>query len=273
MGYDYIGGPIYSPGSHWPGFKNSMRPIVGNGGLSLRKISMMLKLTDPNGYLYNKYMDKWNSVEYEDMFICDVLAHDIHIEAEIAVAGHRRIDHDIIDKAVAADTEDRRRGACRLIEIALCIDRGDIRTGFDMCLDCRSEINIRDDIAVGQNDVFRGSVLNEAPDIAERIELAVIDGRAGVAVRREQMQTALFACEIPFSAGADMVEQRAVIAFGDDTDLRDAGIDKIRERKVDQPVSAAERHRAHCTVLCEIENYFIMDTGEDQSHYILIDSH
>ena len=79
MGYDYIGGPIYSPGSRWPGFKNSMRPVVGNGGLSLRKISMMLKLTDPNGYLYNKYKDEWNSVEYEDMFICDVLAHDIYI--------------------------------------------------------------------------------------------------------------------------------------------------------------------------------------------------
>ena len=56
-----------------------MRPVVGNGGLSLRKISMMLKLTDPNGYLYNKYKDGWNNVEYEDMFICDVLAHDIYI--------------------------------------------------------------------------------------------------------------------------------------------------------------------------------------------------
>ena len=79
MGYDYIGGPIYSPGSRWPGFKNSMRPVVGNGGLSLRKISTMLKLTDQNGYLYNKYKDEWNSVDYEDMFICDVLAHDIYI--------------------------------------------------------------------------------------------------------------------------------------------------------------------------------------------------
>ena len=79
MGYDYIGGPIYSPGSRWPGFKNSMRPIVGNGGLSLRKISTMKKLTDPNGYSYNKHKDEWDSVEYEDMFICDVLAHDIYI--------------------------------------------------------------------------------------------------------------------------------------------------------------------------------------------------
>ena len=62
MGYDYIGGPIYSPGSRWPSFKNSMRPVVGNGGLSLRKISMMLKLTDPNGYLYNKYKDDFHNV-------------------------------------------------------------------------------------------------------------------------------------------------------------------------------------------------------------------
>lgn len=79
MGYDYIGGPIYSPGSHWPGFNTCSRPIVGNGGLSLRKISTMKKLTDKNGYLYNKHKDKWNDVKYEDMFICDVLAHDVYI--------------------------------------------------------------------------------------------------------------------------------------------------------------------------------------------------
>ena len=79
MGYDYIGGPIYSSGSHWPGFNNCSRPIVGNGGLSLRKIYTMKKLTDKNGYLYNKYKDEWYSVEYEDMFICDILAHDIYM--------------------------------------------------------------------------------------------------------------------------------------------------------------------------------------------------
>ncbi len=79
MGYDYIGAPIYSSGSNWPGFNNCSRPIVGNGGLSLRKISTMKKLTDKNGYLYNKYKDEWNDVKYEDMFICDVLAHDIYI--------------------------------------------------------------------------------------------------------------------------------------------------------------------------------------------------
>ena len=79
MGYVYIAGPIYSPRSRCPGFKTSMRLVVRNGGSSLRKISTMLKLTEQNGYLYNKYKDEWNSVDYEDMFICDVLAHDIYI--------------------------------------------------------------------------------------------------------------------------------------------------------------------------------------------------
>ena len=41
----------------------------------------------------------------------EILAHDIHIQAEIAGPGHRRVDHDIVDKAVSADAEDRRRGA------------------------------------------------------------------------------------------------------------------------------------------------------------------
>ena len=77
MGYDYIGGPIYSAGSNWPSFKIGTRPIVGNGGLSLRKISKMMKILDPKGYVYKKHKKEWEDIEYEDMFLCDVLFHDI----------------------------------------------------------------------------------------------------------------------------------------------------------------------------------------------------
>lgn len=79
MGYDYIGAPIYSPGSRWPNFRTTMRPIVGNGGLSLRKISKMMNITDRTGYIYKKHESEWSTVEYEDMFICDVIAHDIYM--------------------------------------------------------------------------------------------------------------------------------------------------------------------------------------------------
>lgn len=77
MGYDYIGGPIYSAGSHWPSFKIGSRPVVGNGGLSLRKISTMLKITDRGGYIYNKHKEEWNTIKYEDLFLCDVVFHEI----------------------------------------------------------------------------------------------------------------------------------------------------------------------------------------------------
>ena len=57
----------------------SGRPIVGNGGLSLRKISTMMKITNTDNYIYNKHKDEWASIEYEDMFICDIVAHEIRM--------------------------------------------------------------------------------------------------------------------------------------------------------------------------------------------------
>ena len=79
MGYDYIGGPIYGAGSKWPSFKIGSRPVVGNGGLSLRKISTMLKITDRNGYIYNKHKDEWDTIKYEDLFLCDIIFHEIMV--------------------------------------------------------------------------------------------------------------------------------------------------------------------------------------------------
>ena len=79
LGYDYVGGPIYSAISNWPATRRGTRPAVGNGGLSLRKISTMCKITDPQGYVYNKFKDIWDKVEYEDMFICDGITQAIYM--------------------------------------------------------------------------------------------------------------------------------------------------------------------------------------------------
>jgi len=70
-GYDYVGAPIYSKLSKWPSLLRGNRPVVGNGGFSLRKIETMLKITDHEGYVYKKHADIWDKIEYEDMFICD----------------------------------------------------------------------------------------------------------------------------------------------------------------------------------------------------------
>lgn len=79
LGYSYIGAPIVGVGSMW-----SHVPCVGNGGVSLRKVSDFLQCTDPEGLLQKRFGDKLrnepiptnSSVKYidcEDMFWCELV--------------------------------------------------------------------------------------------------------------------------------------------------------------------------------------------------------
>jgi len=77
-GYDYVGGPIFSPDSYWPDIMNNSRvPQVGNGGLSLRKVETMKTIFDRNGEVFNSLPEK--IVEYinngypEDITICNII--------------------------------------------------------------------------------------------------------------------------------------------------------------------------------------------------------
>lgn len=69
MEYDYIGAPILSRGSLWKHV-----PAVGNGGFSLRKLSVFKDICDPEGVVRKTYKDlnkQWDSVDIEDKFLCD----------------------------------------------------------------------------------------------------------------------------------------------------------------------------------------------------------
>ena len=80
-GYDYIGGPILSTDCGWDTVKKSRKgeewkPFVGNGGLSLRKISTFLDITNPEGEFrkrYNLTDDKLKNVIFEDKYFCNDL--------------------------------------------------------------------------------------------------------------------------------------------------------------------------------------------------------
>lgn len=79
--YDYIGGPILSTDCGWDTVKESKKgkkwtPYVGNGGLSLRKISTFKEITDPNGELRTKYNltdETLSNVKFEDKYFCNDL--------------------------------------------------------------------------------------------------------------------------------------------------------------------------------------------------------
>ena len=76
FGYDYIGAPILGTGSDWKHI-----PCVGNGGLSLRKVSTFLYMTNPNGEFIEEFKDeiseacKANNVylDYEDLYFSDLI--------------------------------------------------------------------------------------------------------------------------------------------------------------------------------------------------------
>lgn len=77
-GYEYIGAPIFSSLSYWPMFiKNkNHKPIVGNGGFSLRKIQTFIDICDPTGEIRKTYDPKfeiWPKIWCEDRFYCDEL--------------------------------------------------------------------------------------------------------------------------------------------------------------------------------------------------------
>ena len=112
---------------------------------------------------------------------------------------------------------------------------------------CQSvgKVDGRNQIAVRQNYIFCLGVFHKAPDVAQCLQTSLVCTAADLAERRQQVQTTFFPCQIPFTAGTQVIQQRAVVGLGDDADLRDAGVYHIGKRKVDKAVSACKRHAAH----------------------------
>lgn len=88
-GFDYIGGPIISTECGWDTVKKAKNgkekwhPLVGNGGLSLRKIETFLEITDPEGELRKTYDltdEKLKSVIFEDKYFCNDLYNIYELE-------------------------------------------------------------------------------------------------------------------------------------------------------------------------------------------------
>ena len=95
-----------------------------------------------------------------------------------------------------------------------------------MLCQCISEVDRGYQIAVCQNDILCLGVLYETPDIAQCFQTTLIGTAADLTERRQQVQTALFPSQIPFTAGTQMIQQGAVVGLGDNADFGDAGLTK-----------------------------------------------
>lgn len=74
-GFDYVGAPIIANKYHWPSM-----PCCGNGGLSLRKVSKFLYIT--NDDKLREKVDKMGKAvaEYEDVYFCEGISQFIYID-------------------------------------------------------------------------------------------------------------------------------------------------------------------------------------------------
>lgn len=80
LGYDYIGGPIFSKLANWNLVDNNGNycPKVGNGGCGWRKISTFKDICNPNGEFrkfYNITDDYLKGISFEDKYFSNDIEH------------------------------------------------------------------------------------------------------------------------------------------------------------------------------------------------------
>ena len=111
---------------------------------------------------------------------------------------------------------------------------------------------VLDDVEVAQDGVGRAAV--PLGDLAARD------------VRLEELDAAAVAVEVPRPAQADVVVERARVVLGQDDDVVDVRVDAVREREVDDPVLAAERHGRLGPLLGQDREALALATREDHRH-------
>ena len=87
--------------------------------------------------------------------------------------------------------------------------------------------------------------------------------------RRQDVQAAVAACEVPVLAGAEVVHEGLVVVVGQHADVRDAGVDDVGKHEIDQPVPAGERDGRHGPLGGQLRHLPLVQPGKqdrDRTH-------
>src|SRR5699024_9122241 len=82
------------------------------------------------------------------------------------------------------------------------------------------------------------------------------------------VEAAALAGEVPFTAGAEVVHQRVIVAAHDDGDVVDAVVGHAGQHEVDQTVAAAERDGGHRALRHQFGNKIIVGVGENDAESV-----
>ena len=168
----------------------------------------------------------------------DVLIDDVDLHRGDARAGRRARD-ELRDAAVRV----REVAVVLPCDGAAAADGRDAAAGGVMLRDGGGKVEIADDVRRHEHDLRLRNIAHVGNDRVERLGRACIVAARIDAERRQQVQPAAAARQIPRLAAAEVVEQGLIVPLHDDADAVHARVRERRERKVDQPVAPAKRQR------------------------------
>ena len=119
---------------------------------------------------------------------------------------------------------------------------GHALAGGDVLLDHLARVHAVDVVGAEDDDVLRALVGDQVVVLIDRVGGAHEPARAEPHLRRHRRHVAAEQRRQPPGRG-DVAVQRMALVLREDHDLAVLGVDQVREREVDQPVVAAERHR------------------------------
>ena len=132
------------------------------------------------------------------------------------------------------------------------------------------QVDIADDVAVGQNNVFFLAFIYEGCDVFQRFEACCVEEVfcvcKGCYVRREYLYAAGTTCKIPVDTGAKVIHKGLIVIMRYYSDVLDAAVHHIRKGEIYQAVSASERYACHGSEPCQLGDAFIVDVRENNSY-------
>ena len=139
-----------------------------------------------------------------------------------------------------------------------------------MGVDQSVKIKIHGGIRIRHHHVFFFLIPQETDDAGQGLHTAGINLHGFVRIGRENMQTAVFTGQVPFTAGAEMVHQGMIISADDDGNISDAAVYHAGQNEVHHAVTAGKRDGGHQTFSDQLRYQRIIAVRENDAQCICV---
>ena len=130
--------------------------------------------------------------------------------------------------------------------------------------------NIRSDVGIGEHHILFLGTAQQWENVGECFYTSAVYLDTSLRKRRDDVQTAFFAGQIPLASASQVIHERAVILAQDDRDIINAGIDHAGKQKVDHAVTAGKGDGSHQAMRYQLRHERVITVGKYDSHCIYV---